>query len=132
MRENIFYPKINCVRKKRRLFLSIHFIMSGASNENEDPLKRTMALIDEHKDKFGDGCYLEIANNLHKAWSERARYFHHPQSAFPTVSGERETRTTRGTSTRREDFDPETGLPLFIPPRRRPMTLTARLRLSPG
>ena len=23
-------------------------------NENEDPLKRTMALIDEHKDKFSD------------------------------------------------------------------------------
>ena len=97
--------------------------MSGASNENEDPLKRTMALIDEHKDKFGDGCYLEIANNLHKAWSERARYFHLPPSAFPTVSGERET---RGTSTRREDFDPETGLPVLVPflSRRRPMTLT--------
>ena len=48
---------------------------------DEDPLKRAMALIDDNKDKFSDGCYLEIANNLHKAWSERARYFPHPSTA---------------------------------------------------
>ena len=80
-------------------------------NENEDPLKRTMALIDEHKDKFSDGLYLEIATNMHKAWSDRARNLR-----FDETAANRET--TRGTNT----GDP--GLPRFTyatqPP---PMTL---------
>ena len=58
-------------------------------NENEDPLKRTMALIDEHKDKFSDGLYLEIATNMHKAWSDRARNLR-----FDETAANRET--TRG------------------------------------
>jgi len=70
-------------------------------NENEDPLKRTMALIDEHKDKFSDGLYLEIATNMHKAWSDRARNLR-----FNEMAANRET--TRGTNT----GDP--GLPRFI------------------
>ena len=79
-------------------------------NENEDPLKRTMALIDEHKDKFSDGLYLEIATNMHKAWSDRARNLRFNEMAA--------RETTRGTNT----GDP--GLPRFTyatqPP---PMTL---------
>jgi len=74
-----------------------------------------MALIDEHKDKFSDGVYLELANNLHKAWSTR-RNSQRSQLSFLTA----------GTSTRvnaEYERDPTTGLPLFIPPSRRPMTL---------
>ena len=66
--------------------------MINMPNENEDPLKRTMALIDEHKDKFSDGLYLEIATNMHKAWSDRARNLRSEETA-----ANRET--TRGTNT---------------------------------
>jgi len=78
----------------------------------EDVLKRTMALIDEHKDKFSDGVYLDLANNLHKAWSTR-RDSQRSQLSFLTA----------GTNTQMNaeyERDPTTG---FYPPRRRPMTL---------
>ena len=96
--------------KKGAPFISFHFITSENANveNDEDPLKQTMALIDEHKDKLGDGCYLEIVNILREAWSERARYFPHPSTAFPhatSVSDRERTHEPQLVHVKKKDLD---------------------------
>ena len=38
------------------------------STLTNDPIRNTMALLDEHKDSLPEGVYLEICNNLKKLY----------------------------------------------------------------